>query len=347
MKVLHARNVGTALPLALEYLGQHGVPQETRNGPVLKAPCPVTTAYQRPDERVLLWPERDANPFFHFFEALWMLDGRNDVAFVGHFAKNMYNYSDDGETMHGAYGKRWRMHWAQDQLNWAVALLRENKYDRRVVMSMWDPQVDLGVTGKDVPCNTQVYFAVQDEHLDMTVTCRSNDIVWGCYGANAVHFSMLHEFVARSAGIPLGRYYQMSNDWHAYKDTYEKVKGLSDFAPDPFRTGTYDLYETGAIKPYPMCEKLFDNAWLEELSMFLHDPLAMGFREKFFRKVAKPLWLAHEAYKETARTYRFEEAMARVGECVATDWSYAAREWIHRRHVSWLRAQDDGVSYGA
>ena len=104
MKVLSVRNVHEALPRALKLLQQQGIERPSRNGPVLQAPWPVTTVYQNPLERVVFWPERDANPFFHLYESLWMLAGRNDIAPLTRYAKNMANYSDDGETQHGAYG---------------------------------------------------------------------------------------------------------------------------------------------------------------------------------------------------------------------------------------------------
>src|SRR5271154_5758040 len=43
------------------------------------------TEYEKPDERVLFSQTRDANPFFHFFESLWILAGREDVEFLAQF----------------------------------------------------------------------------------------------------------------------------------------------------------------------------------------------------------------------------------------------------------------------
>src|SRR6185312_3077911 len=67
MKVLEVRNVHEALPRALRLLRQEAVYRESRNGPVYVTPYPVTTVYNRPSERVMLWPQRDANPFFHLY----------------------------------------------------------------------------------------------------------------------------------------------------------------------------------------------------------------------------------------------------------------------------------------
>src|ERR1017187_3661662 len=107
MRILHVRNVHEALPRALALLEQEGVERPSRNGPVLLGPS-VTTVYERPCERVIFWPERDANPYFHLYEALWMLAGRDGIAGPARYAKQIREYSDDGVVLHGAYGDRWR-----------------------------------------------------------------------------------------------------------------------------------------------------------------------------------------------------------------------------------------------
>ena len=108
MRVLKVRNVHDALIRGIDLLHVENCKSESRNGIVYESTTPVTTVYNRPSERVLFWEERDANPFFHFMEGLWMLEGRNDLKFVYQYNKGMKNYSDDGETLHGAYGWRWR-----------------------------------------------------------------------------------------------------------------------------------------------------------------------------------------------------------------------------------------------
>jgi len=194
MHVIRIRNVHDALPAGLRYLAEVGQPLATRGGEAITAPEPVCTVYEEPCERVLFWPERDANPYFHFFEALWLLAGRRDVAFPAMFAKNMLNYSDDGQTLHGAYGHRWRVHWGHDQLDRVIDLLTAAPDSRRAVVAMWDPTSDQRSTetGKDLPCNTQLYFksrlgrAGEPNRLEVMVTCRSNDIIWGCLAGDTL-----------------------------------------------------------------------------------------------------------------------------------------------------------------
>ena len=108
MPNVYARNVSEALYIGLMLLQDKGEWVESRSGHVIEYPSPVMTVYKRPEERVLFYPSRDANPFFHLFEALWMLAGRDDLKFVSRFNKRMKDFSDDGVTLNGAYGYRWK-----------------------------------------------------------------------------------------------------------------------------------------------------------------------------------------------------------------------------------------------
>lgn len=331
MLVISVRNVHEALPECLYNLRALGQVSDSRNGPVKRFPFPVTTIYQRPTERVVFWHERDANPFFHLFEALWMLAGRNDISFLAQFVKRMMDYSDDGVTQHGAYGYRWRAGFGRDQLVEIADRLRRDTNDRRCVLQMWDLHRDLNVDSRDLPCNTHVYFKVRNGLLDMTVCNRSNDIVLGAYGANAVHFSFLQEYMAARIGVGVGRYYQISDDLHLYlNDTSKDILALADLAADPFYgQRTRSPYEGAVRADVPLLEmdpSIFD----AELKLFLDDPLgSMGIRSHFIRRVAIPMFYAHHIHKTEGRT---ADAIDFVTDnCLASDWRMAAREWFQRR----------------
>ena len=221
MKVIYAQTPDHGLRTALTSLLTFGIRSESRNGPVLRFSTPVTTVWENPLSRISTDPARDANPFLHFIEAFWMLSGHNDVATVAKLAANMTNYSDDGVTLNGAYGKRWRSWFRHDQINSIIEELIGNPDSRRCVLQMWDGYSELPYArsgGKDACCNHAISFDPQNGVLNMTVSNRSNDIVWGCYGANVVHMSILHEYIAHQAGMELGTYYQVSSNLHLYLD---------------------------------------------------------------------------------------------------------------------------------
>jgi len=341
---LEARNVNDALWMGGQALRKGGVQQDSRNGPVLVAMCPVTTVYQRPTERVMLHPGRDANPFFHLVEALWMLGGRKDLATLTPYVKTMVNFSDDGGlTQPGAYGFRWRHQFSYrkgivlDQLQWAIRRLKADPTDRRVVIQMWDPAVDAYAAdngGRDVPCNLVALPAIgTDGRLNLTVYNRSNDMVWGAYGANAVHFSVLQEYIASMVGVPVGCYWQVANNFHAYLTTLGKAGeewpwGETGNGYNP------DSYGNGTVRPMPMFEGLSENEAMDDIDMFLKTPSRVGIRSDFLRKIACPMVMAHRAYKRWGGAAGILSAREILEQMPTdNDWRAGAALWLDNREA--------------
>ena len=316
MQVIQARNVNDAAVKGKALLRQLGIQQESRAGNVLRIPEPVTTVYSRPWECVMFDEGRDANPFFHLFEALWMIAGRDDVAALSRFNKRIGDFSDDGESLHGAYGRRWRYHWGFDQIEEIVRRLKSNKFDRRQILQMWDPEADGAdqQSMKDLPCNTCVHFQGSSfGELDMTVFCRSNDAVWGCYGSDAVTFSILQQYVASKCGMSVGRYWQISDNFHAYDATFGQ---LPEAVNDPYSANEVE-YVKLFIPSTPEINMLLDQG-----------PEALGYTSTFIRKVAVPMLKAHDFYKEGD----FDSAYAALTDS-ASDWLVASKRWLKRREA--------------
>jgi thymidylate synthase len=344
MHQIIARNVSEALFVGRQRLLNEGLEVDSRNGPTLEMPGPMTTTYTHPRERVLFYPQRDANPFFHLFESLWMLAGRDDVEWVAKYVARMKDFSTDGSTLNGAYGYRWRNWFGYDQLKRAAERLIHFDNDRRTVVAMWDghDKGDLSYTNheKDIPCNTHIYFKVRDGKLNMTVCCRSNDMIWGAYGANAVHFSILHEYMAALVGVDVGVYTQFSDSFHAYTDVLAKLDGI-EAQYDPYLTlGTDGLHYT----PMPLVTDL--NAFNIDLQRFIEgDTLqgdlrlhaTVGLTDPFFRKVVKPMHRAYWQYRKgngvntEVRQEYLESALRIASEIEALDWRKACVEWLQRR----------------
>lgn len=290
--------------------------ETTRNGEALVFQAPVTVAHVMPYRRVLFDPVRDANPFFHYMEALWMLEGGQEVDFIGQFAKQIYEYSDDGQTLNGAYGYRWRYWWDYDQIEWIIWKLENDPNSRQLVLSMWDPEHDLQHASKDKPCNTHIYFRSVGGKLDMTVCNRSNDLVWGMLGANIVHMSILHEYVAHSAKLPVGTLYQFSNNVHVYKDWVFK------FSHSPSR-----WYESNpALRRW-----VFTDANLNRMEVERFVNVGLDTDEQYtcriIRDNAEPMlkaWIAHKEGDDNL-------ALHHIDHIYDEDWQEGCRLWITRR----------------
>ena len=334
MRTIYARNVNEAYTIGLNALDAAGNIEDSRVGQVKVFPTPVSTVYERPRERVLFNEKRDANPFFHLMESLWMLSGRNDVEWIQHYNSTFGQFSDNGITFNAAYGYRWRKQFRRDQLNELVQMLKRDPNTRRAVISMWDPYADFNVDGKDFPCNLNIAFRIRNGKLTMTVFNRSNDIIWGAYGANAVHMSILQEYIASALELPVGEYTQVSNDYHAYTEVMARV-GI----PEPHPMCPYDM---GQVEPHPLISE--DVArWEKLLSYFMADThlfhqcnfeknyrfdMAQFSEEPFYCDIAVPMVRAwgrfkHKDYKEAIKL--ITETML---EC---DWKTNCREWLIRK----------------
>lgn len=330
MLVINARNVNEALPIALMHLRERGVQRYSRVGNVVEYPETVATVYSRPEECVLFDPERDANPFFHFMEALWILGGDNKVKTLAYYLPRIADYSDDGEVFHGAYGYRLRYAFGMDQLREVVSLLDRDPDTRRAVVSIYDPRLDLGTDSKDIPCNDMIMFKIRDGLLHMTVCNRSNDAIWGAYGANAVQFSFIMQYVAVCLGVPLGTYTQVSDSLHVYEDNPYWIAHKDDEGI----AVPHDLYARGEVEALPWSELVtspnyFDeDLWMLRRYRSSHSHISMPntFNPKFFTTVMD-MDIALNYYRNDL----LREARHAAEKIALPDWRHACVAWIQRR----------------
>ena len=311
---ISVRNVAEAYPLVLSELAGKGVSRSSRAGDVVAFDEPVLLRTAAPQERVLLDLGRRANPFFHLMEALWMMAGRRDAKWLDQFVRDFSSrFAEGGGVQHGAYGHRWRYHWNRDQIEMVVQLLKRDHTNRRVVIQMWDPAVDLGVATNDVPCNTTIYPRVVDGRLDLTVCCRSNDIIWGMLGSNIVHFSILQEYMAGKIGVEVGILHQLANNCHAYTSQLERV----------------GVPEAAALS-YPGWEPMgWDwSHWDEDLDQFMQAPgTPRAYYNERFHSTAHRMFMAHQLVREGHTS----EGLHYADSIEAPDWRRAAHLWISQR----------------
>jgi thymidylate synthase len=299
-----------------------GVLNQTRNGEVYRIDEPVLTKIQNPTERVLFHGGRDANPIFHLMESIWILAGRNDVAFLQNFNSNIGQFSDDGVRFNAPYGHRMRRQFGFDQLKEIIDLIKHTPNTRQAVMQLWDTS-DFNKSTLDKACNTSVMFSVVDGKLDMMITNRSNDFWWGYCGANPVHFSIIQEFVAIALGIPVGMYYTVSNNLHLYTKLYN---ALPLMLQPPTSSEDFDYYSTGAVQPMDLYYDDWES-FLEECEVFCEAPLAYyDYKHEFFRHVARPM-----AYVSYDRKNKISDGTVYANQIMASDWKTAVQQWIMRR----------------
>jgi thymidylate synthase len=337
MIVIKARNVSEALGIAsLEFMDSKTTrliaPRDGKQTLELKEP--LTTVYRKPVERVLFHRERDANPFFHFMESLWIMAGRQDVAWIKQFNSTIDQFSDDGVVFNAPYGFRMRNHFGVDQFKFVIEHLRSNPDSRRAVISLWDPRYDTK-DSKDIPCNDLIMFKVRDSRLNMTVMNRSNDMIWGAYGANAVQFSMIQEFVAAAIGVKMGEYRQVSDSFHVYLDN-PKWEGIKKSAHELLSINPYEVYD---MDPMKMVNTDADT-WFKDLQGFMvlaaGEASVMALDDPFFAKLAVPLlnaWNMRKNFKDSKEGAREAIQYLHSERLQHNDWGLAAIQWLERRSI--------------
>ena len=213
-------------------------------GKRIKELRPACFEFTNPYNRVTFLGGRRINPFFQMAEALWILSGRADVEWLCKFNANMRQFSDDGVFFNGPYGERLRT-WGKnsahniilnpvDQFIDVYTKLLADKDTRQAIMVLSNPHFDnskytIGEKGKDICCNMVITFKIRHNKLNMTVFNRSNDLIYGTFGANLNQFSTIQEVMLswlKNSGneefkdLELGTYSQITDSLHMYLDDY-------------------------------------------------------------------------------------------------------------------------------
>lgn len=220
-------NINHALPILMRDVVEKGETTGSRNGTVSEI-THVGITLMRPYEREIIVNGRKPNIAAQIAETMWVLSGRNDVEFLSLYLPRAKEFSDDGETWRGGYGRRLR-NWfgGVDQLEACVELLRADPLTRRAVMQIFDPGNDFAPS-KDIPCNNWISFSNRLGKLDMHVGVRSNDLMWGWSGINAFEWSALQEIVAGMVGVQVGALHFSITSLHLYDIHLTKAKTISE-----------------------------------------------------------------------------------------------------------------------
>jgi thymidylate synthase len=145
---------------------------------------------------------------------LWYLAGSRALDFIEYYVPRYREESEDGKTVHGAYGPRLFRMRGHDQVANVIALLKERPTSRRAVIQLFDAS-DLASPHKEVPCTCALQFMIRDGRLLVFTTMRSNDAYIGL-AHDIFAFTMLQELMARSLGVDVGPYRHSIGSLHLY-----------------------------------------------------------------------------------------------------------------------------------
>lgn len=333
-KTFVVENTNEAMYPVYSWMAEAGILADSRNGQVLRAPCPVVITYMCPTQKVNFCPIRDANPFFHLLESIWMVAGSNKLKPLAELLPSFADFSDDGQVLNAAYGHRARHHFGFDQLMVAGTTLRMNPESRQAIVQLWEP-FDMAKETKDKACNTQLMFAVSplNQTLEMTVINRSNDAIWGgVSGANVVHLAYLFEVVAFIAGREPGCMHVFSNNLHIYTDNPKASPLLDKYRNYDPRSETYHMDK---LTWEPILQGLDSPSALQLESQLIlrwiadfDEQILTTWTNRFIGLTVIPMMKAALAHKDRLKATAFKHAH----EVRDGAWRKAAIEWLSRRY---------------
>src|SRR3569623_177116 len=160
-------------------------------------------------------------------ELLWYLAGSDALDFICYYAPHYEKNSEDGVTVHGAYGPRLlRMRNDTNQIDNVLALLRTKPTSRRAVIQLFNAE-DLSASYREIPCTCTLQFVIRDSKLHLLTSMRSNDAFVGL-PHDVFTFTMFQEIVARSLGVELGTYRHVVGSIHLYDHNIKDAESYID-----------------------------------------------------------------------------------------------------------------------
>jgi thymidylate synthase len=160
-------------------------------------------------------------------ELLWYLAGSNNLDFIAYYLDKYRQNSDDGRTLHGAYGTR--LHDRRRSINQienVLRLLRTNPDSRRAVIQLFDAaDIARKKPYKEVPCTCTLQFLIRGNRLQMITNMRSNDVFLG-FPHDVFAFTMIQEIIARALNVDVGEYKHAVGSLHLYEKDKKKALQL-------------------------------------------------------------------------------------------------------------------------
>ena len=352
MKTFEFESVEQSYPVLLKALLDEGKDVSPR-GQLTKEITPVAITITNPRKRVIPSKVRKLNFGFMCGELVWILNGSNSVDFIGHYNSVWKRFTDDGETLNGAYGKR-IFNWDSgirfetgietledgtvnekkqfnqviiNQFDEAYKQLKKDPDTRQATIVFFDPYLDYTDT-KDKPCTNLIRFMIRDGKLNMTTFMRSNDI-WLGYPYDVFNFTMLQELMAGMLGVEVGKYTHIADSFHLYEMHFETAKKLIDEKSDL-------LYNSETIDSRINNEEIVDefNALFEtesktrtNLEISLGEVVEMigKIKNEYLKSIAGVLALYN--FRKYNRT---QQEMDIIKQFITNEFKILVKDWVSK-----------------
>lgn len=171
-----------------------------------------------PEQRIITTEWRKFSQKYAEREFAWYLSGNRSVEEIKKYAPMWDSMHGGDNIVNSNYGWQWSRN---GQLAKCIEQLNHNKYSRRAWITIFDGK-EKHRYKYDTPCTLSIGFDVKPgiETLDMCVTMRSNDLVFG-FCNDQYCFTKLQKLVADELGLQIGTYYHFVHNLHIYKRHFD------------------------------------------------------------------------------------------------------------------------------
>ena len=204
-------NTGDKLYIqAIEYVLQNGSEINPRGLKCTETLGTVLTL-TNPQKSLITLKERYMAYKFCMAEKFCYLTGNGGENILPRYAKNISKFINPVTgKFDGAYGPR-----LIKQYDYILQLLKKDPDTRQAIMTVNNYHDDLHES-LDIPCTLSLQLLKRQGKLNMIVTMRSNDLLWG-FPYDISNFTFLQECFAAELGVEVGWYQHQVGSLHIYE----------------------------------------------------------------------------------------------------------------------------------
>lgn len=181
-----------------------------------------------PRERLTSFAARNLNLAYCVEEWLWYLKGDRFDTSIEEHAKIWQKIKDYDGGFNSNYGQYM---FGQGQFDFAMRQLIADKDSRRAVIVLLNKS-HLRDSNPDIVCTYGVSFRIRNDALNMSVSMRSNDAIFGLTN-DVFCFSMLHEMMwinlqQHYPQLEMGAYCHKVDSLHVYERHFDMLNEIVD-----------------------------------------------------------------------------------------------------------------------
>lgn len=218
-------------------------------------------------------------------EFLWYFSGTNNPTYIENYASLWKNIRNADGTVNSAYGNLLfseKNEHGFTQYQWVIESLKKDKDSRQAFMHFNKPKHQF-LENKDQVCTLQALFHIRNNKLYMTLTMRSNDVIFG-FMTDWAFFSILHYHVFMHMKeyypeLEMGSYTHISHSMHVYERHYELVKNMVE----------QDIYCEPYSIPLMNDTIINEDGTIREKYLKLLEPIQRGESPDYTQRTGNPL----------------------------------------------------------